>query len=68
MFFLPYILLFAFSTTLYKKFKEKLELEEKDIVFEDEEITLLTETVENESEEFKQEKFRVNQSDAGSQL
>lgn len=59
-FFLPYILLFAFSTIFYKKFKEKLEFEKKEIIFEEEEITLLTETVDNESEESKD--FRVNQS------
>jgi hypothetical protein len=63
-FFLPYILLFAFSTTFYKKFKEKLEFEKKEIVFEEEEITLLTETVENETEENKE--FRVNQSEYSS--
>lgn len=61
---MPYILLFAFSTTFYKKFKEKLEFEKKEIVFEEEEITLLTETLENETEENKE--FRVNQSEYSS--
>lgn len=63
-FFLPYILLFAFSATFYKKFKEKLEFEKKEIIFEEEEITLLTETVDNETEENKS--FRVNQSEYSS--
>lgn len=66
-FFLPYILLFAFATIMRKRFEEKAELEEKQLIFEDNEIQLLTDGA-NESEESKEqrEEFRVNSSEQSS--
>jgi hypothetical protein len=51
-YFLPYILLFSFATIMQKKFEAKCELEEKLIVFEEDDIQLLTDGV-NENEEQK---------------
>ena len=65
---MPYIILFAFAVIMRKKFEAKSELEEKAIVFEEDDINLLTDGF-NESEEQKSEQkdeYRVNASENNS--
>ena len=44
LFFLPYLLLFAGSILLKSRFNSKLELEMKQLVFEEDDIVMLTES------------------------